>query len=86
MSPQPNNRYHREETANTIKFFDKIFTVFFDLANPASKEANPKFIKNTSIPARSTHNVSKAILTSMIHSSLKIKMGAIHIMCTAPLL
>ena len=48
----------RDETANTIKFFDRILTVFFDLANPASTLAKPRFIKKTRIAARKTHRVS----------------------------
>lgn len=51
----------REETANTMKFLERMFTVFFDLAMPASKDAKPRFIKNTRIAARKTHKVSTII-------------------------
>ena len=56
--PQPRSRKPREDTANTIKFLDNIFTVFFALAKPASTLAKPKFIKKTRIAARNTHSVS----------------------------
>ena len=71
INPQPINRNPNEETANTIKFLERIFTVFFDLANPASTAANPKFIKKTRIPARNTHNVS-IIIVVFIYSLLLI--------------
>lgn len=58
MSPQPRSRKPREETAKTMKFFDRMLTVFFDRAKPASTLANPRFIKNTRIAARNTHRVS----------------------------
>ena len=35
-----------------------MFTVFLDLANPASTAAKPRFMKNTRIAARNTQNVS----------------------------
>ena len=35
--------------------------MFFDLAMPASKDAKPRFIKNTRIAARKTHKVSTII-------------------------
>jgi len=42
-----------------------MLTVFFDRANPDSTAAKPRFMKNTSIAARSTHKVSIAILKSI---------------------
>jgi hypothetical protein len=79
ISPQPRSRNPSPETAKTIKFFDKIFTVFFDLANPDSRDANPKFIKNTNIVASNTHRVSIAISILIInppHFYLLHKNGA----------
>jgi len=60
-----------EETAKTIKFFDRMFTVFFYLAKPDSTAAKPRFIKNTSRAANTTQRVSTIIVVFIKHSSLK---------------
>ena len=62
IRPQPSNRKPRDETANTMKFLDRMLTVFFDLAKPASTAAKPRFMKNTRIEARNTHKVSIIIV------------------------
>ena len=64
ISPQPRSMNPREDTAKTMKFFDRMFTVFFDRAMPASREANPRFMKNTRTAARKTHKVSTIIHTN----------------------
>ena len=58
MSPQPRTRKPRDETAKTMKFFDRMLTQFFALAKPASTAANPRFIKKTRIAQKNTHMVS----------------------------
>ena len=58
IRPQPKSRKPRDETAKTIKFLDRMLTVFFDRAKPASTLAKPKFMKKTRIAARNTHSVS----------------------------
>ncbi len=40
--------------AKTMKFFERMLTVFFDRQNPDSTSANPRFMKNTR-DAVSTH-------------------------------
>ena len=66
MNPQPSNIKPSDETAKTIKFLDKILTVFFARAKPASTDANPRFMKKTRIAARNTHKVSIIIVVSTI--------------------
>lgn len=52
-----------------------IFTVFFSLANPASTEANPKFMKKTKIAESNTHIVSIIIVLLILIPLTKIKKG-----------
>jgi hypothetical protein len=68
ISPQPSIRNPSEDTANTMKFFDSMFTQFFARANPLSTIAKPRFMKKTNIAARSTQIVSMIILS--IHNPL----------------
>jgi hypothetical protein len=58
MSPHPSAQKATEETANTMTFLERILTAFFALAKPDSTIANPRFMKNTGAPVRSTHIVS----------------------------
>jgi hypothetical protein len=50
--------------ANTMKFFDRMLTVFLARQNPDSTRANPRFMKNTSDAVKSTQIVSRAIVSS----------------------
>lgn len=47
----PSRRRPGEETAKTIKFLERMLTVFFARANPASTLAKPRFIKKTRMAA-----------------------------------
>ena len=58
IRPQPSSRKPRDETAKTMKFLERMLTVFLDRAKPASTLAKPRFMKKTSIAARNTHKVS----------------------------
>ena len=64
ISPQPRSRKPREDTAKTMKFLERMFTVFFERARPASREAKPRFIKNTRTAANRTHKVSTIMQTN----------------------
>ena len=75
MSPQPSSMKPRDETAKTMKFLDRMLTVFFALARPASTEANPRFMKNTRIAASRTQKVSIITVISTILSSLAAAAG-----------
>ena len=48
-----------------MKFLERMLTVFFALAKPASTAAKPRFIKNTRIAASRTQKVSIIIVTSI---------------------
>src|SRR5262245_2009814 len=65
MTPQPNIQKKNVVTANTMKFFDRIFTAFFARQKPDSTHAKPRFIKNTSMAVTSTHTVSAHSLASV---------------------
>ncbi len=58
MMPQPSIQKNNVVTANTMKFLDRMLTVFFARQKPDSTVANPKFMKNTSIAVTSTQTVS----------------------------
>ena len=47
MMPQPRNRNASDEAANTMKFLNRMFTVFFARQRPDSTMAKPRFMKNT---------------------------------------
>src|SRR5699024_5626378 len=66
---QPRSMKPRDDTANTMKFLDRMLTVFLARAKPASTDANPRFMKNTRMAASSTHKVSMIMAVS-INSSL----------------
>jgi hypothetical protein len=59
IKPQPKSRNPSDETAKTMKFFDKMFTLFLARAKPLSTLAKPRFMKNTSIPVTRTQIVSR---------------------------
>ena len=65
IRPQPRSRKPREDTAKTMKILERMLTVFFALAKPASTAAKPRFMKNTRIAASSTQNVSMIMVTSI---------------------
>src|SRR3989338_8777002 len=65
MRPYPNTQKAIEETANTMKFLERMFVEFLTRQNPVSTHANPRFMKNTSIAVMSTHSVSATTLGSM---------------------
>ena len=65
IRPQPSSRKPRDDTAKTIKFLDRMLTVFLARAKPASTEAKPRFMKNTRMAARNTHRVSMIIVVSI---------------------
>ena len=50
--------------ANTMKFFDRMLTVFFDRHIADSTSAKPRFMKNTSAAVSNTHIVSIPTLRS----------------------
>ena len=50
--------------AKTMKFFERMLTVFFDRHIPDSTSAKPRFMKNTSDAVNSTQIVSSAIVSS----------------------
>ena len=58
ISPHPRSINPSEETANTMKFLERMLTVFFARAKPASTQAKPRFMKKTRMAASSTHKVS----------------------------
>ena len=66
ISPHPSSMKPKDDTAKTIKFLDRMLTVFLARAKPASTEANPRFIKNTRMAASSTHNVSTIEIISIV--------------------
>src|SRR5688572_20012319 len=66
ISPQPKNQKPMDETAKTIKFLERILTQFFARQNPDSTQAKPRFMKNTSMPVKSTQMVSIATLMSAV--------------------
>ena len=47
-----------------MKFFERMFTQFFDRHMPDSTAAKPRFMKNTSMAVMSTHIVSSMTLIS----------------------
>ena len=54
----------RLEIANTMKFFDRILTVFFERHIADSTSANPRFMKNTNAAVNKTQTVSIPTLRS----------------------
>ncbi len=50
--------------AKTMKFLDRMLTVFLDRQNPDSTSAKPRFMKNTRVAVISTHTVSSATVSS----------------------
>src|SRR3989338_6130056 len=65
MRPYPNTQKAIEETANTMKFLERMFVEFLTRQKPVSTHANPKFMKNTSIAVNNVHIVSATTLGSM---------------------
>ena len=59
INPQPKSKKPKEDIAKIIKVFDKMFTQFFERANPLSNVAKLKFMKNTSMPVKTTQRVSR---------------------------
>src|SRR5690349_1963440 len=66
MSPQPRIQNAAEETANTMKFLDRMFTQFLARHMPDSTAAKPRFMKNTNMAVINTHTVSNMILRSAL--------------------
>ncbi|ACI18758.1 hypothetical protein DICTH_0176 [Dictyoglomus thermophilum H-6-12] len=77
INPHPRMRYPKEDMAKTIKFLERIFTVFFTRANPDSTIAKPKFMKNTSIPVNKTQIVSRITLFSISFTSKFLDFGKV---------
>ena len=75
ISPHPSSRKPRDETAKTMKFLDRMLTVFLARAKPASTAANPRFIKNTKIAARNTHRVSVTEYVIFIPPRMKMSLS-----------
>src|SRR5699024_3480552 len=65
IRPQPSSMKPRDDTAKTIKFLDRMLTVFLARATPASTAAKPRFMKNTRIAASSTHKVATVEIVSI---------------------
>ncbi len=63
ITPQPRIQNDNDAMANTIKFFAKMFTVFFTRHKPDSTMAKPKFMKNTKNAVTMTHIVSSPTFT-----------------------
>ena len=51
ISAQPIRKKAIDEMPKTTKFFARMLTAFFARQNPASRQPNPAFMKNTRIPA-----------------------------------
>src|SRR4026207_1773842 len=66
MMPQPISQKPLVVTANTMKFFERMFTQFFARHMPDSTVAKPRFMKNTSMPVTSTQTVSAITLSSAL--------------------
>ena len=62
ITPQPIRKNAREESAKTMKFFDRILTAFLTRHMPDSTSAKPAFIQKTRKPVISVHTVSSATL------------------------
>ena len=65
IRPQPNSMKPRDEMANTMKFLDRMLTVFLARARPASTEAKPRFMKKTRMAASRTQKVSMMLVISI---------------------
>ena len=72
ISPHPINQNPTDARANTIKFFARIFTVFFARQRPDSTIANPRFIKNTRNAASRTQTVSSPIDNVLINVAVSV--------------
>jgi len=57
INPKPINQYSKEPNMKSTKFFIRMLAVFFTLVKPASTNANPGCMKNTSIAASNIHTV-----------------------------
>src|SRR3989338_2158195 len=68
MSPKPMTQKAMEETANTMKFFERMFVEFFTRQKPVSTHPKPRFMKNTSIAGINTQSVSATTFGSMLPS------------------
>ena len=62
ISPKPTAQKAIDATANTMKFFARMFTAFLDWHRPVSSVAKPAFMKNTRHAVTTTHRVSNATL------------------------
>lgn len=54
INPKPINQYSKEPNMKSTKFFIRMLAVFFTLVKPASTNANPGCMKNTSIALQAT--------------------------------
>ena len=84
--PQPSIQKNTVVTANTMKFFERMFTAFFARHMPDSTRAKPRFMKNTSMPVTSTHTVSAHnfdLLSSAATGSAAVSTAAVSAACCA---
>jgi hypothetical protein len=66
IRPQPRIQKPIELIANTTKFFERILTQFLARHMPDSTQANPRFMKNTSMPVIKTQSVSAITFSSAV--------------------
>jgi len=52
-----------------MKFLERMFTAFLTRANPLSTMAKPRFMKNTSTPAKTTQMLSRMTCISIDDTS-----------------
>ena len=64
--------------AKTMKFFDKMLTVFLLLQNPDSTNAKPRFMKKTREAVSTTQMVSNAIVSSSAVLAWAVEAHARH--------
>lgn len=69
IRPNPISQNNIEPTMKSTRFFIKMLAVFFIRVNPASTNANPGCMKNTSIAARSIQTVFKPVASSAVASA-----------------
>src|SRR3989338_7514529 len=72
INPYPSTQKPIVETANTMKFLDRMFVEFFTRQKPVSTHAKPRFMKNTSIAVINVHIVSATIFGSMRPSYVRV--------------
>src|SRR5262245_95634 len=70
MTPHPITKNARDESAKTMKFFDRMLTVFFTRHIPDSTSANPAFIQKT---RNAVINVQTVSTTTLLFAALAVR-------------